>query len=171
MELPSTLSGIYLQLLISLGIFILMLITRRITRKLVKQYSGSHSFKSTARASYITKAINTVAAFFFLSLFAIVWEVSFQGLSIYFASFFTIAGVALFAQWSILSNITASVIIFFFFPYKIGSVVKIMDGDNSVEGIIIDITLFCMMIEKEDGKIVSYPNNLAMQKAVINISD
>lgn len=171
MELPSIYSGVYLQLLLSLGILIVMIITRSITRKLVRQYSGSHSYKSAARASYVTKAINTVSSFFFISLLAIVWEISFSGLSIYFASFFTIAGVALFAQWSILSNITASVILFFFYPYKIGSNVKIMDGDNSVEGMIIDITLFCMMIEKEDGKVVSYPNNLAMQKAVINLSD
>jgi MscS family membrane protein len=70
----------------------------------------------------------------FITLIAIVWEISFRGLSVYFASFFTIVGVAFFASWSILSNVTAYAILFFYFPFfKIGSKIKIIDGDNSVQ--------------------------------------
>ena len=94
-------------------------------------------------------------------------EVSFQGLSLYFASIFTVIGVALFATWSVLSNLTASVILFFFFPYRIGRKVKIIDGDNSIEGQIVDITLFHIKVETEDDRIVAYPNNLAIQKPIM----
>jgi small-conductance mechanosensitive channel len=45
-----------------------------------------------------------------------------------------------------------------------------MDGDNSVEGVIIDITLFAMLIQLADENVVSYPNNLAIQKAIVNLN-
>jgi small-conductance mechanosensitive channel len=78
-----------------------------------------------------------------------------------------VAGVALFAQWSILSNITASVILFFSFPFKIGSKIEIMDDKNSVTGIVEDITFFVIQIRTTNGNMVSYPNNLAIQKGII----
>ncbi len=169
MTLPDIFSRTYIQFLLTLLVFLLIWITRRFTRKMVLKQGDADSTQALARSSYIIKAINFGTTSFYLSLLAIVWEISFRGLSLYFASFFTIAGVALFAQWSILSNITASVLLFFFYPYKIGSSIKIMDGDNSVEGVIIDITLFAMLIEQKDEKVVCYPNNLAINKAIINI--
>jgi small-conductance mechanosensitive channel len=85
---------------------------------------------------------------------------SFKGLSISFASIFTVIGVAFFAQWSILSNITASVLLFFNFSYKVGNKIKIMDGDNSVTGEVANVTLFTFQIKNESGELVNYPNNL-----------
>jgi MscS family membrane protein len=73
-------------------------------------------------------------------------------------------GVGLFANWSMLSNITASIIIFFFYPYKVGESIKIIDGENSVEGTVMDITLFNIEIKTAEGRTVTYPNNLAIQK-------
>ena len=93
-----------------------------------------------------------------------VWNVSFKGLSIYFASIFTVIGVAFFAQWSILSNVTASIILFFNYSYKIGNKIKVIDGENSVTGTVMDIDLFQLRIKVESGEIVSYPNNLIIQK-------
>lgn len=100
-------------------------------------------------------------------IIGLVWDISFKGLSVYFISFFTVAGIGLFAAWSILSNITAAVILFFYFPYKIGSKIRILDGDNTVEGMIYDLTLFTLLIKNEEGKIVTYPNNLVLQKAIV----
>jgi MscS family membrane protein len=167
---PDIFSRTFIQLLLTLLVFLLIWITRRFTRKIVLRKGDEDTTQALARSSYIIKAINFATGSFYLSLLAIVWEISFRGLSLYFASFFTIAGVALFAQWSILSNITASVLLFFFYPYKIGSSIKIMDGDNSVEGVIIDITLFAMLIQLADENVVSYPNNLAIQKAIVNLN-
>jgi small-conductance mechanosensitive channel len=65
------------------------------------------------------------------------------------------------------SNITAAVILFFFFPFKIGSSIKIIDGDHSVKGQVLGISLFSIRIELEDGSEVYYPNNLAIQKGIV----
>jgi MscS family membrane protein len=96
------------------------------------------------------------------------WNVSFKGV---FASFFAVAGIALFASWSILSNITASVILFFNFPFKIGSRIRIMDLDDSVEGVVKDITFFAILIEIDNGGLVSFPNNMAIQKAIVHVKE
>ncbi len=159
----------YLQIILTVAVLVVFIIGKAITRKIVRGHANKSDKSDLARISYVTKSINFGLALFLASLIAIIWNISFQGLSIYFASFFTIAGVALFAQWSILSNITASVILFFFYPYRIGSKVKIIDGDNSIEGLIIDITLFAIIIETEDKQEISYPNSLAMQKPMQSI--
>ena len=78
-------------------------------------------------------------------------------------------GVALFAQWSILSNITASMIIFFGFPYRVGDRIKILDKDDDMSGIIEEISMFHVILRREDGNIVTYPNTLILQKAVLKV--
>jgi small-conductance mechanosensitive channel len=69
-----------------------------------------------------------------------VWNLQARNLFVYFGTFFTVTGVALFAQQSILSNVTASVILLFNLPFKSGSRIKIMDDKNSVTGIVEGIT-------------------------------
>jgi small-conductance mechanosensitive channel len=79
--------------------------------------------------------------------------------------------VALFAQWSILSNITASLLIFFGFPYRVGDWVKICDKDDDITGHIIEISTFHVILQRLNGDIVTYPNSLILQKAVIKLSN
>jgi small-conductance mechanosensitive channel len=156
------------ELSISVVIIVIYLISRKVIGRLVKRHARKNDFDKS-RMLYVDKITGMVNLIVFAALLGFIWEVSLSGLSFYFASIFTVVGVALFANWSVLSNMTASVILFFFFPHRIGASIKIQDGDNSIEGIIIDITMFYMEIETADGKIVSYPNNLAMQKPIINI--
>jgi len=77
----------------------------------------------------------------------------------------------LFAQWSILSNVTSSIIIFFTFPAKVGESIKILDGDNSVSGKIVEISLFQIHMLNEQGDLIIYPNNLFMQKPIIKLNN
>ncbi|MFP3983165.1 MAG: mechanosensitive ion channel domain-containing protein, partial [Desulfurivibrionaceae bacterium] len=67
----------------------------------------------------------------------------------------------------ILSSITSGIIIFFAYPFQMGDNVRILAGDDSIEGRIVDMTLFLIKIEDESGNLVSYPNNLAIQKPII----
>ena len=119
-----------------------------------------------SRKFYVVKLFNVFLFIFIFALLSILWDISYKGLAIYFTSFFAVAGIGLFASWSILSNVTAAVILFFYFPYRIGSKIKIIDGENSVSGIIADITLFYIRVQTDEGKTISYPNNLALQKPV-----
>ncbi len=99
-------------------------------------------------------------------LICIIWGVDYAELMILFSSAFAVIGVALFAQWSILSNITGSIIIFFAFPYRIGDRIKVLDKDDDITGMITEISLFHLHIRCDNGDTIHYPNNLILQKAV-----
>ena len=64
------------------------------------------------------------------------------------------------------SNITASITIFFAFPYKIGDRIRILDKDDSVTGVITEIGLFYVRVRDDNGDLVTYPANLILQKPV-----
>lgn len=157
-----------IQLTITVGLILLHLIANRISDRMIKRYGKKHGI-SMPRVVYTKKYFRVISLLFFMILLGFTWDLSFQGLSVYFISFFTVAGVALFANWSILSNITASIILFFNFPYRIGDRIRIIDGDNSIEGIIFDLNVFSMIIKNDEGNKITYPNNLALQKAIVHM--
>ena len=123
----------------------------------------------TERVFYVQKVFEVLFALAGFIAIAFIWSVDFKGFSVFASSIFAIVGVALFAQWSILSNVTASIIIFFNFPARVGDTIRIIDGDNSVEGKITEISLFQTELNDQDGNLIIYPNNLLLQKPVIKI--
>ena len=157
-----------IQILFTVGLILLYAISRQVAGKLIRKQMVKHTFIED-RELYIKKLINMLLTLALILLVGAVWEISAKGLSVYFVSIFTVVGVGLFANWSMLSNITASIIIFFFYPYKVGESIKIIDGDNSVEGTVMDITLFNIEIKTKEGRTVTYPNNLAIQKPMSDI--
>ena len=78
----------------------------------MKKHSQINDLAYT-REVYIKKLISIGLILVFTSAIGMVWEISVKGLSIYFASIFTVIGVGLFVNWSIFSNLTAPVILFF----------------------------------------------------------
>ncbi|SDE73855.1 Mechanosensitive ion channel [Pricia antarctica] len=144
-------------------LFILKLVLTKAIRKV-----GRMSDIVEARTLLITKYVSILLTILGFGLLTFIWNIKFKDVGIAFASVFTIIGVALFASWSILSNITAGVVLFFSFPFKIGDRVKIMDKD--IEGeepyLIEDIRAFHVSLRKDNGELLVYPNNLMMQKAV-----
>jgi small-conductance mechanosensitive channel len=161
---------IIVELALTFTLIILFFIVKKIASKVIKK-QAIKLMHSKSRVTYVIKLSNFGISLVFITLIALVWEISFQGLSIYFASFFTVVGVAFFASWSILSNITAYAILFFYFPFKIGSKIRIIDGDNSVEGKVEDMTFFFIRIKLLTGEKVNYPNNLAIQKPIKELED
>ena len=83
------------------------------------------------------------------------------------ASIFTVLGIAFFAQWSILSNITSSLILFFNHPLKIGQNIRVLDKEYDVEGKLIDISFFFMYIRNEEGYLITIPTSVALQKTMV----
>lgn len=156
----------WLEAVFSLAAIIIYYILKWATQKFVYRHANRNDFQ-LSRAVYVMKFFSFfMSLVLIVSLFAI-WNLKAKSLFVYFGTFFTVAGVALFAQWSILSNITASVILFFSFPFKIGSKITIMDDKNSVTGVVENITFFVIHIRTSEGNMVSYPNNLAIQKGIM----
>ena len=130
---------------------------------------GQNKDVNIYRVKYVIKILNLTLTAFFIALLLVFLGIEYSQVSFFLSSVFAVIGVALFAQWSILSNITASLIIFFFFPYRVGDWVRIIDPDDDISGVIEEISLFHVIINR--GKdLVTYPNSMILQKAVIKRS-
>jgi small-conductance mechanosensitive channel len=97
---------------------------------------------------------------------AFLWGVDEKQLVLFISSFLTILGIAFFAQWSMLSNITAGLILFINYPVKIGDSITILEKDNDLTGQIKDIGVFFITLTTKDGQNVSIPNSLILQKMI-----
>jgi len=164
------------ELIYSLVVFIVILILKFLFSAAVRKVSKISDF-NPVRTNLILKFINIGLTIIALVALTLVWSVNYKDLGVMLSSVFAIIGVALFAQWSILSNITAGVIIFFSFPFKIGNTIRILDKEltnpNSTEldsFVIEDIRAFHLHLRRNNGEILTYPNNLVLQKGVILIS-
>ncbi|MFZ3396202.1 mechanosensitive ion channel family protein [Vibrio harveyi] len=123
-----------------------------------------------AHLSFIQRCFNVAFLFLFASLFAIVTGIGYGDVSLFLSSIFAVLGVAFIAQWSILSNITASFLIFFVFPYRVGDRIKVVDKDEDISGEIQEIRMFHVLIKHDNGNLITYPNNLMLQKAVLKLA-
>ncbi|MFD0932958.1 mechanosensitive ion channel domain-containing protein [Psychroflexus salinarum] len=119
-----------------------------------------------ARTRLIFKYINVLVSFIAIFSLLLIWGVEVRELTVIFSSVFAVIGIGLFAVWSILSNITSGVIMFFNFPYKIGDKIQIHDKDFPLAAIIEDIKAFQLHLRTDEGELVTYPNNLFLQKSV-----
>ncbi|MCV2884099.1 mechanosensitive ion channel family protein [Aestuariibacter sp. AA17] len=152
----------WIVLLVSIFIYWMGLkLIARLIRKL-----GRERNVTFLRMQYVSRTISTVWTITVLLIVSLISGIQYEELGIVVSSVFALLGVALFAQWSILSNITASIMIFFFFPFRVGNWIRVFDKDDSVEGEVIEITLFHVIVKNGEGTTLTYPNSMIFQKAV-----
>ncbi|WP_431129264.1 mechanosensitive ion channel domain-containing protein [Flagellimonas flava] len=101
-----------------------------------------------------------------ITILLIIWGVQLEDFAVFMASVLAILGVGFFAQWSILSNITASVILFFSHPLRLGDRIRILDADFDWTGVVEDISAFYLFMKTDDGRKVTIPTNLVIQKGI-----
>ncbi|ELI5388714.1 TPA: mechanosensitive ion channel domain-containing protein [Vibrio parahaemolyticus] len=154
-----------------MGIFILIAyrILKRIVNRAILNLATSKGVKK-ARLSFIQRCFNVALLFLTASVFAIITGIGYGDVSLFLSSIFAVLGVAFIAQWSILSNITASFLIFFVFPYRVGDRIKVVDKDEDISGEIQEIRMFHVLIKHDNGNLITYPNNLMLQKAVLKLA-
>lgn len=160
------------ELLWTVIVAIAILIIRYAANKAIKRIGDISNFVE-ARTLLITKYVSILLLLMAVGALIFIWGVNFKDLGLLFSSVFAVIGVALFAQWSILSNITSGVILFFTFPFKIGNRIRILDGeindDENAEHnlfVIEDIKAFHVHLRRSNGELLTYPNNMMLQKAV-----
>lgn len=163
--MSTLISDIQDKLIYTMILLILLLIIRKIIVLTVKKI-GKKSGTTEARAALIGRYVTVTLVLIALLIEAFILGAQTRDVTLIFSSVFAVIGVALFAIWSILSNITSGVIMFFSFPYKVGDKIRIHDKDYPVEAIIEDIRAFQIHLREDSGDLVTYPNNLILQKAV-----
>lgn len=161
-------SSLITKLLVALFWVLAFSMGSRLLRRVVRNLGISRSL-GELRMRYISRLMNIGLVFCCIVILCLVFGLGYSEISVFLSSIFAVVGVALFAQWSILSNVTASLIIFFGFPYRVGDRIKILDGDEEMCGVIMDITTFHVILRREDGNVITYPNSLILQKAVLKV--
>lgn len=151
-----------LETTIIIGIFILV--------KLITNFSISKTINKSllneSRGQLVKKIINVLLTVVIINLILIVWGVNQSEVVLFMTSALTILGVALFAQWSLLSNLTASVILFFNHSVRLGDTITIMEKDYEIEGTIVDIGFFFITLRTKHEDQITLPSNVFLQKTI-----
>lgn len=140
---------------------LLFLMTNSLVNKTV-----SKNYVKKVRGKIIKKVLNLITVLVCLIIILIIWGVDQSELTIFVGSLLTVLGIALFAQWSLLSNITSSIIIFFNHPVKLDDTVTIIDKDFEIQGRVSDIGIFFIILKTMDGDQITIPSNVFIQKMI-----
>ena len=149
----------------SLIVFILAFILRLLITKSLGKIQLKFGFQK-ARILLTNKIISILIYITLIVITAFIWGVDEKQLLIYISSFLTILGIAFFAQWSILSNITAGIILFVNYPVKIGDKIIILEKDYNIDGEIKDIGAFFITLKTDKNEFITVPNSIILQKNI-----
>jgi len=154
-----------IQILESLTILILYTIAYFIIKTIINSALKNTQLQR-ARRKIIIKVINIFTTITAIILLAGVWGLQQNEIAVFASTILTALGIAFFAQWSLLSNITSSAILFFNHPLKLGDTIKVLDKDYPFEGEITELTYFFVHLKTKSGELITIPNSLVLQKSV-----
>ncbi len=152
---------IHTAILIAFVIIVKLFAGKAVNRILVRLENDLKRKKITMRI------INLFSLIFIVIGLAAIWNIDRSQLMVFITSLITVLGIAFFAQWSILSNITSSLILFFNHPVKIGQRIRVLDKEYEIEGKLIDISFYFLYIKTDAGELVTIPTSVALQKTMV----
>jgi small-conductance mechanosensitive channel len=154
-----------IQLIETLAIILFYVLAFFVTKTVINNALKSTQLQRTRR-KIIIKVVHLFTSIAVVIVLAGVWGLEQNEIAVFASTILTALGIAFFAQWSLLSNITSSIILFFNHPLKLGDRIKILDNDYPFEGEITDLTYFFVYVKTKDEEIVSIPNSILLQKSV-----
>lgn len=126
-----------------------------------------NSYFKNAEKKDVLKLINLILFISICIIIVAIWSVKQENILVVASSFLTVFGVALFAEMSILSNITACLILFFYHPIKVGDLLIINHDGKDIEGELIDITYFFVFIKTQNKGTLTIPNALLLKNSFL----
>ena len=156
---------LFIKIIETIIVFIVLIVAHIFTRRSINSMLKKIHF-TLQRRKLTLRMINlllTIAAIVFI---AAIWGVKQTDIVVFISSVMAILGIAFVAQWSLLSNITAGLILFFNHPLKIGDHIKILEKDFIIEGIVNDITFFFIHIKTENNEKITISNTVILQKTI-----
>lgn len=91
-----------------------------------------------------------------------VWGISVTGLWAFVVSAAAVVGVGFLATWAMISNVTASLFIAIWRPFRLGETVEILP--EALKGRAVDRNLMFTTLREEHGSVLQVPNSLFFQK-------
>ncbi|MEO1049262.1 MAG: mechanosensitive ion channel domain-containing protein [Bacteroidota bacterium] len=154
-----------IKLIESVVLIAILIILRSFIGKVIDRVANKFDYNKN-RVKVFKKLFRLIALIIGAIVLLGIWGVKQAELTLFVSSILTVLGIAFFAQWSILSNITSTIIIFFNHPVSIGDELEILDKDFPVKGTIQDIGIFFITVKTESGEIISTPSSVMMQKMI-----
>jgi small-conductance mechanosensitive channel len=124
-----------------------------------------NSYIKIAEKKEVLKLINLILSVLLSLIIIVIWSVKQENILVVASSLLTVFGVALFAEMSILSNITACLILFFQHPIKVGDTIAVTYDGKDIEGELVDITYFFVFIKTENRGTLTIPNALLLKSS------
>jgi len=153
------------QILESLLILVLYVVTIFSISRGINTYLKKTPLQR-ARRKIIIKGLTLFITITAMVILAGVWGFKQNEIAAFASTILTALGIAFFAQWSLLSNITSSLILFFNHPLKLGDSIRIMDKDCPFEGEVTELTYFFVHLKNDSGEVIVIPNSLLLQKSI-----
>jgi small-conductance mechanosensitive channel len=94
-----------------------------------------------------------------------VWGFKQNEIALFASTILTALGIAFFAKWSLLSNITSSILIFFNHPVKLGDYIRVLHKDYHYEGEVTEMNYFFVHIKTDANEIITIPNSHFFEKS------
>lgn len=158
-------NALEIQIIETIAVVIIYIIAYFTTKVTINNFL-KHTQLQRGRRKMMIKALNFIFLIAAFSLIGAIWGLKQNEIMLFASTLLTALGIAFFAQWSLLSNITSSIILFFNHPLKIGDTIEILDKDYQFQGEITDLTYFFLHLKLENGKIITIPNSLLLQKSI-----
>lgn len=155
-----------LKIIETIAVLIGYIVVHFITKTFVNN-SLKNTHLQRGRRKIIIKTVHLLSFITTIILFSAIWGLKQNQIAVFVGSILTALGIAFFAQWSLLSNITSSLLLFFNHPVKIGDTLKILNKEFPFEGEVSDLTYFFVHIKTESGEIITIPNSLLFQQSVL----
>lgn len=141
-------------LFVVVGYFIIYFIVKSVINNALKKTRFERGRrKMTIRA---VQLFTTIAAIILLTG---IWGFKQNQIALFASTILTALGIAFFAQWSLLSNITSSILIFFNHPVKMGDHIKVLHKDYNYEGEVTEMNYFFVHIKTIENQIITIPNS------------
>ncbi len=155
-----------IKILYTVAMILTFLFFREILKSITRKTLKRHNF-GLQRKQVILKTVNFMTILMIIVFAFGIWGLKGIQVFTFLTSVLTVIGVAFFAQWSLLSNITAGFILFFNHPLKIGDKINIVDSTPHLKGQVVDIALFFMHLKDDNGVEFLIPNSVVVQKTLI----
>lgn len=160
------LATVPVQYWVSAGALLLWLAVDRLSRASISRGAdrsglAEHQERTAVRTVRIITGVVCGAVLIF------VWGIDVEGVLLLATTLVTLTGVALFAQWSLLSNVTAFFVLLAQASIRRGAFVRVLELDNYLEGTIADIGPFHTRLVTEDRVYVLIPNTVLLSRTVM----
>jgi len=155
----------FIKIIETVIVVVVLIVTHIFTRRSINNILKKIHF-SLQRRKLTLRMINLLLTITSIVFIAAIWGVKQTDIVVFISSIMAILGIAFVAQWSLLSNITAGLILFFNHPLKIGDHIKILEKDFIIEGIVNDISFFFIHIKTENNEKITISNTVILQKTI-----